>query len=159
MAGPIECMSLVSCIVTSLGVTQGPNMPYIANPWTLIDEAYLTQGHILKKGSDDSLVFFYPGYASKIRLPNPDFRLDGQGPLIVPLKEPRCSSVSGDRVTRTASKRASRAQQPPPQPSPQPSPQPQPQPTTSPYGTWTSTEYMPGVTLGYAPGWDQHMYQ
>jgi hypothetical protein len=24
---------------------------------------------------------------------------------------------------------------------------------------WTSTEYMLGVTPGYAPGWDQSMYQ
>jgi hypothetical protein len=32
-------------------------VPYIANPRTLIDEAYLTQEHILKKGPDDSLVF------------------------------------------------------------------------------------------------------
>jgi hypothetical protein len=58
MTGSIECTSLVSRIITSLGVTQGPNVPYIANPWSMIDEAYMTQGHIHKKGSDDSLVFF-----------------------------------------------------------------------------------------------------
>jgi hypothetical protein len=57
------------------------------------------------------LWFFYPGYAKQIRLPKPDFRLYGQGPLTVPLEEPRCSSVSGDRVTRSASRRAARAQQ------------------------------------------------
>jgi hypothetical protein len=73
----------------------------------------------------------------------------------VPLEEPRRSSVSGDRVTRSASRRAARAQQPPPQSSPQP----QPQPTTPPPGTWTSTKYMPRVTPGYTPGWDQPMYQ
>jgi hypothetical protein len=37
---------------------QGPNIPSIANPQTQNDEAYLTQGHILKNGPDDSLVFF-----------------------------------------------------------------------------------------------------
>jgi hypothetical protein len=41
-----------------------PNVPSIANPQTQIDEAYLTQEHILKKGSDDSLVFFYPGHTT-----------------------------------------------------------------------------------------------
>jgi hypothetical protein len=159
MTGSIECTSLVLRIFTSLGVTQGPNVPYIANPQSLIDEAYLTQGHILKKGLDDSLVFFYPGYANQIQLPNPDFRLYGQGPLTVPIEEPHRSSVSIERVTRSASRRAARAKQRPPQPSPQPSPQPKPQPTTPPPGTWTSTEYMPRVTPGNAPGWDQPMYQ
>jgi hypothetical protein len=67
MTGSIECTSLVSRIVTILGVTQGPNVPYIANCWSLIDESYLTQGHILKNGPDYSLVFFYPGYANQIR--------------------------------------------------------------------------------------------
>jgi hypothetical protein len=83
MTGSIECVCLISCIVTNLGVTQGPNVPSIVNPRTQIDEAYLTQGHILKKGLDDSLVFFYLGYANQNRLPNPDFRLYSQGPLIV----------------------------------------------------------------------------
>jgi hypothetical protein len=68
MTGPIEYTSLLSLIVANLGVTQGPNVPYIANIWTLMEEAYLMQGHILKKGPDDSLVFFYPGYANQIRL-------------------------------------------------------------------------------------------
>jgi hypothetical protein len=74
-------------------------VPSFTNPRTQIDEAYLTQGHILKKGPDDSLVFFYPGYTNKIRLPNLDFRLYGQGSLTVPLEEPHRSSVSGDRVS------------------------------------------------------------
>ena len=134
MTGSIECTSLITRIISSLGITQGANIPYIDSPWAVIDEAYLIQGHTLKKGPDDSLVFFYPGHTNQIQLPNPDFRLYGQGPLTVPLEEPRRSSVSGGRVTRSASRRAARAQQPPPQPppqpSPQPSPQPQPQPTT-----------------------------
>jgi hypothetical protein len=159
MTGSIECTSLISRIVTNLGVMQGPNVPSIANPRTQIDEAYLTKGHILKKGPDDSLVFFYLGHTNQIQLPNPNFRLYGQGPLTVPLEEPRCSSVSVDRVTRSASRRAAKAQQPSPQLSPQLSPQPQPQPTTPPPGTWTSAEYKPGVTPRYAPGWDQPMYQ
>jgi hypothetical protein len=50
MTGFIESMSLISRIVTNLGITQGPNVPSIVNPRTQIDEAYLTQGHILKKG-------------------------------------------------------------------------------------------------------------
>jgi hypothetical protein len=154
----IECTSLLSRIVTNLEIAQGPNVPSIANPRTQIDEAYLTQGHILKKDPDDYLVFFYLGHTNQIRLPNPDFRLYGQGPLTVPLEEPRRSSVSSDRVTRSASRRAAGAQQPQPQPSLQLSPQPQPQPTTPPSGTWTSTKYMPGATPEYALGWDEPMY-
>jgi hypothetical protein len=64
----------------------------------------LTQGHILKKGLDDSLVVFYPGYTNQIQLPNPDFRLCGQGPLTVVLEEPRRSSASGVWVTRCATR-------------------------------------------------------
>jgi hypothetical protein len=38
MTGSIECTSLISRIVINIGVTQGPNVPSIANPWTQIDE-------------------------------------------------------------------------------------------------------------------------
>jgi hypothetical protein len=62
MTSSIECTSLISRIVTNLGITLGPNVPSIVNPWAPIDEAYLTQGHIIKKGLDDSLVFFYSGH-------------------------------------------------------------------------------------------------
>jgi hypothetical protein len=118
MTGSIKCMFLISLTISNLGITQGPNVPSIANP--------RTQGHILKKGSNDSLVFFYPGQTNQIQSPNPDFRLYDQGSLIIPLEEPRKSSVSGDRVTRSASRRVAGAQQPPQQPSSQLSPQPQP---------------------------------
>jgi hypothetical protein len=104
MTGSIECMSLISRIITNLGITQGTNVPSIANPRTRVDEAYLTQGHILKKGLDDSLVVFYPGYTNQIQLPNPDFRLCGQGPLTAVLEEPRRSSASGVWVTRCATR-------------------------------------------------------
>jgi hypothetical protein len=68
-------MSLISCIVTNLVIAQGPNVPTIDNPRTQIDEAYLTEGHILTKGPDDSLVFIYLGHTNQIWLPNPDFML------------------------------------------------------------------------------------
>jgi hypothetical protein len=106
MIGSIECTFLISRIITNIGIMQGLNMPSISNRRTQVDEAYLTQGHILKKDSDDSLVFFYPGHTNQIQLPNPDFRLYDQGPLTVPLEEPCRSSVSGDRVTRRASRTA-----------------------------------------------------
>jgi hypothetical protein len=142
---------MISRIIMNLGITQGPNILSIAHPQTQIDEAYLTQGHIVKKGPDDSLVFFYPGHTNQILLPNPDFRLYGQGPLTAHLEEPHRSSVFGDRVTRSASRRTAGEQQPPPHPSPQLSPQPQPLSTTPPSGAWTSTEYMPGATAGMLP--------
>jgi hypothetical protein len=43
MTGSIKCMFLISLTISNLGITQGPNVPSIANP--------RTQGHILKKGS------------------------------------------------------------------------------------------------------------
>jgi hypothetical protein len=67
MTNSIECTSLFSDIVMNLGITQGPNVPFISHPRTQIDEAYLTQGHISKKGPDDSLVFFYTGHKNKIQ--------------------------------------------------------------------------------------------
>jgi hypothetical protein len=118
MMGSIECTSLISHIVTNLGITQGPNVPSIANPQTQINKAYLTQWHILKKDPDDSLVFFYSGHTNQIRLPNPDFKLYDEGLLIFPLEGRHHSSVYSDRVTRSASRRAAGAQQPPPQLSP-----------------------------------------
>jgi hypothetical protein len=42
ITGSIECTSLISRIVINIGVTQGPNVPSIANPWTQIDKDYLT---------------------------------------------------------------------------------------------------------------------
>ena len=41
----------------------------------MIDEAYLVQGHTLKKGPDDSLIFFSLGYANEIPLPNAGYHL------------------------------------------------------------------------------------
>ena len=41
----------------------------------MIDEAYLVQGHTLKKGQDDSLVFFSLSYANEIPLPNMGYHL------------------------------------------------------------------------------------
>jgi hypothetical protein len=69
-------------------------VPSIANARTQVDEAYLTQGHILKKGTNDLLVLFYLGHTNQIQLPNPDFRLYSQGPLTVPLQEPLVVLVS-----------------------------------------------------------------
>jgi hypothetical protein len=42
MTSSIEFMSLISHIVTNIGITQGPNVTSISNPRTQIDEAYLT---------------------------------------------------------------------------------------------------------------------
>jgi hypothetical protein len=77
MTGSVDCTSLISRIVTNLGITQGPNVPSIAIPRTQIDETYLTQGHILKKGPDDLLNFFYPTHTNEIELHYSNFMLYG----------------------------------------------------------------------------------
>ena len=58
MTGPIECTSLVTRIASNMGILDGNPVPFIEEPRVMIDEAYLVQGHTLKKGLDDSLIFF-----------------------------------------------------------------------------------------------------
>jgi hypothetical protein len=63
----------------------------------LIDEFYLVQGHTLKKGPNDSLVFFSLGYANEIPLPNAGYHLYNFRSLTIPLvpqEEARRHSVS-----------------------------------------------------------------
>ena len=108
MIGPIECTSLVTRIALRLGVLSGNPVPFIGMPRVLIDEAYLIQGHILKRVPNDSLTFFFSGYANQIPLPNPGFGLYNSESLTIPLvtqEESRRASVSG-RSTRSAAKRA-----------------------------------------------------
>jgi hypothetical protein len=49
-----------------------------------VNEAYLVQGHILKHGPNDSLMF--PGYTNEIPLPNPEFHLYNCRELTIPLQ-------------------------------------------------------------------------
>ena len=50
MTGPVECTLLVTRITSNMGVLDGNPVPFIEEPRVMIDEAYLVQGHILKKG-------------------------------------------------------------------------------------------------------------
>jgi len=121
MMGPIECTSLVTRIASNMGILDG-NIPFIEGPRALIDEAYLVQGHTLKKGPDDLLVFFCLGYANEISLPNAVYHLYNCHLLttpLVPQEECRRQNVSGlpGRVTRSRARREEFMQ---PQPQPQP---------------------------------------
>ena len=53
MTGPIECTSLITHIATRVGALEGNSIPFIEGDRTYIDEAYLIQGHTLKKGPND----------------------------------------------------------------------------------------------------------
>ena len=75
MTGPIECTSLITRIATLVGALEGNSIPFIEGDCTYIDESYLIQGHTLKKGPDDSLIFFFMGYTNEISLPNTEFHL------------------------------------------------------------------------------------
>ena len=84
----------------------------------MIDDAYLVQGHTLKKGPDDSLIFFSLGYANEIPLPNVRYHLYNCRSLTIPLvpHEESCRhSVSGlpSRVTRSRARREEFMQQQP----------------------------------------------
>ena len=98
MTGPIKCTSLVTRIASNMGILEGNPIPFIEEPHVMIDEAYLLQGHTLKKGPDDSLIFFSLGYANEIPLPNAGYQLYNCRWLttpLVPQEESRRQSVSG----------------------------------------------------------------
>jgi hypothetical protein len=75
MTGPIECTSLITHIATCVGALERNFIPFIEGDRAYIEEAYLTQGHTLKKGPDDSSIFSFMGYTNEISLPNVDFHL------------------------------------------------------------------------------------
>ena len=120
MSGSIECTSLITRIVSNMHVLEGNPVPFIEDHRVLIDESYLVQGHILKKGPNDSLVFFSLGYSNEIPLPNAGYHLYNCRSLtipVVPQEEARRHSVSGlpSRTTRSRARREE-MQQPQPQP-------------------------------------------
>ena len=85
MTGPIECTSLITRIATRIGALEGNSIPFIEGDRAYIDENYLIQGHTLKKGPNDSLIFFYLGYTNEISLPNAEFHLYNCHSLTIPL--------------------------------------------------------------------------
>ena len=85
MTGPIECTSLITCIATCVGALEGNFIRFIEGDRTYIDEAYLIQGHTLKKGPDESSIFFFMGYTNEISLPNAEFHLYNCHSLTIPL--------------------------------------------------------------------------
>ena len=85
MTGPIECFSLVTRIVSNMGTLEGNPVAFIEDDRVLIDEFYLVQGNTLKKGPNNSLVFFSLGYANEIPLPNAGYHLYNCHSLTIPL--------------------------------------------------------------------------
>ena len=85
MTGPIECTSLITRIATRIGALEGNFIPFIEGDCAYIDEAYLIQGHTLKKGPNDSLIFLFMGYTNEISLPNAEFHLYNCRSLTIPL--------------------------------------------------------------------------
>ena len=85
MTGPTECTSLVTRIVSNMGILEGNPIPFIEDDRVLIDEFYLVQGHTLKKILNDSLVFFSLGCSNEIPLPNAGYHLYNCRSLTIPL--------------------------------------------------------------------------
>ena len=119
--GPIECTSLITRIATRIGALEGNFIPFIEGDRAYIDEAYLIQSHTLKKGTDDSLIFFYLGYTNEIPLPNVEFQLYNCHSLTIPLvpregaRRHRSSDLPG-RMTRSRTRREAEPTPPPQQP-------------------------------------------
>ena len=121
MTGPIECTSLVTRIATRIGALEGNFIPFIEGDRMYIDEDYLIQGHTLKKGPNDSLIFFYMGYTNEIPLPNAEFHLYNYHSLTIPLvpqEGGRRNSSTGllGRMTRSRARREAAPTLPPQQP-------------------------------------------
>jgi len=120
MMGTIECTSLITHIASSIGALEGNSVPFIEGDRAYIDESYLMQGHTLKKGPHNSLIFFSLGYANEIPLPNAGYHLYNCQSLTTPLipeeaaRRHSVSAMSG-RFTRSRTRREEAAQ---PQPSP-----------------------------------------
>ena len=83
--GPIECTSLITRIATCVGALEGNSIPFIEDDRAYIDESYLIQGHMLKRGPNDSLIFFFVGYTNKTSQPNAEFYLYNCRSLTIPL--------------------------------------------------------------------------
>jgi hypothetical protein len=123
MTGPIECTSLITRITSSMGILNENVIPFIEDPRVLIDKSYLIYGHTLKKGPNDSLIFFSLGCANEIPLPNAGYHLYNCQSLNVPFVPQEVAhrhSVSGlpGRMTRTGARREATLTSPPPQPQP-----------------------------------------
>jgi len=96
--GPIECTSLITRIATCVSALEGNSIPFIEVDRAYIDESYLIQGHTLKRGTGDSLIFFFMGYTNEISLPNAEFHLYNCRSHTIPLVQReggRRHSVSG----------------------------------------------------------------
>ena len=121
MTGPIEFTSLITRIATRIGALEGNFIPFIEGDRVYIDEDYLIQGHTLKKGPNDSLIFFYMGYTNEIPLPNAEFPLYNCHSLTIPLvpreggRRHRSSGLPG-RMTRSRTRREAEPTPPPQQP-------------------------------------------
>ena len=121
MTGPIECTSLITCTATRNSAFEGNFIPFIEGDRAYIDEVYLIQGHTLKKGPDDSLIFFFLGYTNEIPLPNVEFHLYNCHSLTIPLvpceggRRHRSSSLPG-RMTKSRTRREVEPTPPPQQP-------------------------------------------
>ena len=119
--GPIECISLTTRIATRVGALERNSIPFIEGDRAYIDEAYLIQGHTLKKGPDDCLIFFFLGYTNEIPLPNTEFRLYNCRLLTIPLvpreraRRHRSFGLPG-RMTRNRTRREAEPTPPPQQP-------------------------------------------
>ena len=121
MTSPIECTSLITRIATRIGALEGNFIPFIEGDRAYIDEAYLIQCHTLKKGPNDSLIFFYLDYTNEILLPNAKFHLYNCHSLTIPLV-PReggrrhSTSYLPGKMTRSRTRKKAKPTPPPQQP-------------------------------------------
>ena len=165
--GPIECTSLVTRIAMRVGALHDANVEYLATPRSLINKDYLIQGHSLKNGPNDSLIYYFVGYTNEFRLPNPDLRLYTLKNLTIELQEAERShrSVSSRRGVHR-SEQPSTSEMPTPQPTAHGGPG-YSHPGLSPGGYPAPPPHMAGgsawQTPGYGPGlfspqqqWEEH---
>ena len=91
--GPIELTSLISRIVDLMGVLINNHVQYITTPRSLINFEYFKQGHMLKKGLNNSMKMIYRGRITIIPLPCADLWSYRVNQLTINLDKERCKVI------------------------------------------------------------------
>jgi len=136
----ISLTSIVTRIAQAIGALAGQDIEYISTPRLIVTEQSLIQGHHLKYNAYREIMYYFPGYTNKIRLPNPALRLYESRSLTFELRtiEEGRRSVSGRSTRRRPMQEVgSSSQQPPSVP-------------TEVHSSWET----PGYTPGYDPRWE-----
>jgi len=92
------CTSLITHLAASVDPHAATTIIYITTPRIMINESYLSHGHMIKRDEiGKKILYYFSGYTNEIQLPNPDLALYNSPLLtftLIERKGGRKSSVS-----------------------------------------------------------------